>query len=101
MASDAKTEGLACEDATDRISNLATDLIYLILKRLPVHDAVRTSILSTIWGSIWEMHPRLEFDETFFSRLASTKVFKKDKQTPLSEVSRTISSILLAHSGPI
>ncbi|KAK1374529.1 hypothetical protein POM88_030722 [Heracleum sosnowskyi] len=101
MASDAKTEGLACVDTVDRISNLPTDLIYLILERLPVHDVARTSVLSKIWASIWGMHPRLKFDDTFFSQLVSRKVSKKDNQTQLSEVSRTISSILLAHSGPI
>lgn len=69
MASDAKTEGLACEDDINRISNFPTDLIYLIhliLERLLVHDVARTSTLSKIWASIQGMHPRLEFDIAFF-----------------------------------
>ncbi|XP_074326712.1 F-box/FBD/LRR-repeat protein At1g13570-like [Apium graveolens] len=52
MASDAKTEGLACEETVDRISNLPALLLDLILEHLPLHDAARTSILSKSWENM-------------------------------------------------
>lgn len=42
MASDAKTEGLACEDDINRISNFPTDLIYLI--HLILEQVARTNM---------------------------------------------------------
>ncbi|KAK1373411.1 hypothetical protein POM88_029604 [Heracleum sosnowskyi] len=72
----------------DRISNLPINVLHLILERLPLHDAARTSILSKTWRSTWELQGVLVFDDVFFSHLAS-------------DVSATISHILLVRSGPL
>lgn len=101
MASDAKRSRLDCGDAVDRISNLPTNLMDLILKRLPLHDAARTSVLSKTWTNAWGMLSCLVFDDAFFDNLLSERILRKDKENQISEVSRTISGILLAHSGPI
>lgn len=101
MASDARTtRGV---EAVDRISNLPTNLIDLIVEYLPTHDAARTSILSKPWRNIWGMHPRLHLDANFFSQLVSQKFSRLDEITKNIEVSRTISNIFIAHShrGPI
>lgn len=47
------------------------------------------------------MHPHLVFDELIFKQLLSKKGSKEDKQAQVSEISRTISNILLVHTGPI
>lgn len=95
MESDAKTTRLDC--GSDRLSNLPHNLIDLIVERLPIHNAARTSILSKTWRNVWKMHPHLVFDEQFFQQLLS----KKDTQTLDNEVLRIISNILLVHCGPI
>lgn len=101
MASNAKTRRGV--EAVDRISNLPTNLIDLILEYLPTRDAARTSILSEPWRNIWAMHPRLYLDENFFAQLLASQKFSRldDEQTKFIEVSETISNILLAHNGPI
>ena len=102
MASKTKTRRLNCGTAAvDRLSNLPRSLIELILERLPVHDVARMSILSKTWRDVWVMHPHLVLDELFFKQLVSKKVSKKDKLAQVSQVSRTISNILLVHTGPI
>ncbi|WOG99811.1 hypothetical protein DCAR_0519167 [Daucus carota subsp. sativus] len=102
MASKTKTKRPNCGTAAvDRLGNLPRSLIELILKHLPVHDVARMSILSKTWRDVWVMHPHLVLDELFFKQLVSKKVSKKDKLAQVSQVSRTISNILLVHTGPI
>lgn len=94
IASDAKTRRRDCGVAlVDRISNLPQNSIDLIIKCLPLRDAARMSILSKAWRDNWA----ILFDELFFSQLIS----KKDEQAPLSDVSKLVSGILLAHSGHV
>lgn len=100
MASDAKTRRLDCGDPVERISNLPINLTYHILKRLSLHEVARMSILSKTWKEIWVMHSHLVFDDEFSDELCKGS-FTKDKETQLSLIFRTISCILLAHSGPI
>lgn len=83
--------------AVDKISNLSVNLKYLILERLPLHDAARTAVLSKSWRNVWETHPVLVFDDVFFSRMVSGI----DEQAQVSNVSRTISNILLLHDGSV
>ncbi|XVE74447.1 hypothetical protein DITRI_Ditri12bG0018000 [Diplodiscus trichospermus] len=45
----------------DRISNLSENITYTILARLPILDAVRTSILSRNWRYKWTTFPNLVF----------------------------------------
>lgn len=101
MASDAKIRPLDCGDTVDRISNLPANLMDLILNCLPLHDAARTSILSKTWRDAWGMLSCLVSDDDVLYKLQSKRSLMKEKEILLSEVSRTISGILLAHSGPI
>lgn len=95
MARGSKRRRLDC--GTDRISNLPRPLIDAILELLPVRDVAKTSILSRTWRNIWGTHPKLIFDDYFFSELVS----KKDEEAQLFEAVRTVNEILLLHSGPI
>ncbi|WOG94409.1 hypothetical protein DCAR_0313704 [Daucus carota subsp. sativus] len=79
----------------DRISKLPINILHLILERLPLHDAARTTTLSKTWRTIWGSQAGLVFDDVFFSHLVSKKI-----EQP-SDVSLTISNILLVHSGTI
>ncbi|KAK1374535.1 hypothetical protein POM88_030728 [Heracleum sosnowskyi] len=98
MVRDAKTRRLDCGNgAVDRISNLPSSLITLILKGLPIRDVARTSILSKTWRGIWVMHPHLVFDEGFFTQFVS----KEERTIRVSIVLKTISNILLLHTGPV
>ncbi|KAK1374536.1 hypothetical protein POM88_030729 [Heracleum sosnowskyi] len=98
MVRDVKTRRLDCGNgAVDRISKLPSSLLTLILKRLPIRDVARTSILSKTWRGIWVMHPHLVFDEEFFKQFISKEV----RRIPFSVVVKTISSILLLHTGPL
>ncbi|KAI9083130.1 hypothetical protein K1719_034921 [Acacia pycnantha] len=46
----------------DFISNLPNDILLTILSLLPVDEAVRTSILSKRWLSLWKNTPHLDLD---------------------------------------
>ncbi|KAJ0612071.1 putative F-box domain-containing protein [Helianthus annuus] len=48
-------------DDDDIITNLPDDLINPILERLPVKDAVRTSVLSKRWRYRWTTMRTLDF----------------------------------------
>ncbi|PIM98166.1 hypothetical protein CDL12_29357 [Handroanthus impetiginosus] len=76
--------------ATDRISNLPCDVLDNILKYLPVHDAVKTSILSRGWRYRWVTIPHLVFDENFLQILRGTYTMES-----------IVYQILLLHKGPI
>lgn len=105
MESDAKTRRLDC--GFDRISNLPRNVIDLILDRLPIRDAARTSILSKTWRDVWVIHPSLRFDQQFFAQQRSKKntqtmlVEIKRKHSKKTGIKRIISNILLVHNGPI
>lgn len=51
----------------DRISNLPSDVIGQILSRLPIKEAVKTSVLSSKWRFMSAMLPHLVFDVLCFS----------------------------------
>uniref|UniRef100_A0A1S3XL26 F-box/FBD/LRR-repeat protein At1g13570-like n=2 Tax=Nicotiana TaxID=4085 RepID=A0A1S3XL26_TOBAC len=55
----------------DIISNLPTDVIYCILGKMPIRDAIRTSVLSKKWRFCHLYIPELVFDEEFCKELKS------------------------------
>lgn len=77
----------------DVISSLPDDVITNILHRLPLQDAVRTSILSRNWRYNWTMINQLVFDEDFYEYLKVTKNRKY--------YGRIISRLLLHLKGAI
>ncbi|KAJ0439829.1 putative F-box domain, leucine-rich repeat domain superfamily, F-box-like domain superfamily [Helianthus annuus] len=56
----------------DVISSMPEDVVTHILDRLPVQDAVKTSILSRNWRFKWTMLSQLVFDDNFFDYLTKT-----------------------------
>nr|GEW87176.1 hypothetical protein [Tanacetum cinerariifolium] len=64
----------------DVISTMPDDVIINILNRLPLQDAVRTSILSKNWKHNWNMITQLVFNEDFYEYLQE-KEKEKDYKT--------------------
>ncbi|KAF6154792.1 hypothetical protein GIB67_032404 [Kingdonia uniflora] len=54
---------MATETNPDRISNLPEDILHRIVSRLPVKEAVSTSLLSTKWRHRWKFIDAMDFDE--------------------------------------
>ncbi|WJX16174.1 hypothetical protein P8452_06244 [Trifolium repens] len=80
----------------DRISCLPGHIIDRILSRLPIKEAVRTSVLSSKWMNKWHTIPNLVFDRKCVSAIAS--------QDPLvfeSKYLKIVNHVLLLHNGPI
>ncbi|KAL6213228.1 hypothetical protein ACLB2K_012675 [Fragaria x ananassa] len=73
----------------DRISNLPSGVIEIILEHLPIKEAVRTSVLSTKWRYKSAMFQSLKFDEQCVST-----------QNPITFV-HIVDQVLLLHVGPI
>ncbi|KAJ0837877.1 putative F-box domain, leucine-rich repeat domain superfamily, F-box-like domain superfamily [Helianthus annuus] len=57
----------------DVISKMPDNVLTHILDRLPLQDAVRTSILSRNWRFKWTTISQLVFDKNFFEYLLKTK----------------------------
>ncbi|XP_031278053.1 F-box/FBD/LRR-repeat protein At1g13570-like [Pistacia vera] len=78
----------------DFISDLPQSIIESILTRLPIRDAVRTSILSSKWRYRWATITHLVFDENCVALF---------NERPLAENSlvKFITRALFLHQGPI
>ncbi|GFZ18382.1 hypothetical protein Acr_27g0001210 [Actinidia rufa] len=76
---------------------LHRNLLDNILERVPIRDAVRTSILSRKWRYIWSEIPQLVFDKQFFEQITR----KGQLSVPAYKFVSVISKILLLHTGPI
>ncbi|KAL3734770.1 hypothetical protein ACJRO7_024014 [Eucalyptus globulus] len=72
----------------DKISKLPGHIMDQILSRLPIKDAVRTSILSRKWRYRWSSVPQLVFDDQCTS-------------TGGVPIETIIDKVLLLHTGPI
>ncbi|XP_076884202.1 F-box/FBD/LRR-repeat protein At1g13570-like [Bidens hawaiensis] len=77
----------------DLISNMPDDVLTNILDRLPIQDAVRTSILARNWRFNWTLLSQLVFDENFYYYLTRTN----DE----SKLGRIINRLLLHVKGAI
>lgn len=73
----------------DFISSMPDNVITNILDRLPIQDAVKTSMLSRDWRSKWTLLTQLTFDEWFFRYL------------PNNFDGKHITRLLLHLKGPI
>ncbi|PNX95755.1 F-box/FBD/LRR-repeat protein [Trifolium pratense] len=81
---------------SDRISCLPDHIIDQILSHLPIKDAGRTSVLSSIWRNKWSTQPDLVFDKQC-APVATSGLPSVIKIKFL----RMIDHVLLLHSGPI
>ncbi|XP_010496382.1 PREDICTED: putative F-box/FBD/LRR-repeat protein At2g05300 [Camelina sativa] len=62
----APSKGLSKRLKEDGISELPDPLICHILSHLPINEAVKTSVLSSRWKSLWLWVPKLELDDYRF-----------------------------------
>ncbi|XP_050221209.1 F-box/FBD/LRR-repeat protein At1g13570-like isoform X2 [Mercurialis annua] len=91
------TKRIVSSSRSDRISNLPSNIIDNILVCLPIHEAVKTSILSKNWKFRWRYLPKLVFDYTFYHRSIRPS-FSKPNITKLFLI---IFRVLLLHHGSI
>jgi hypothetical protein len=80
--------------ASDIISDLPSNIIENILVRLPLRDAMKTSVLSRKWRYNWVTLPQLVFDNSFCTGPPQNQAMRK-------ELFMTIYQVLLLHNGPI
>ncbi|XVE74446.1 hypothetical protein DITRI_Ditri12bG0017900 [Diplodiscus trichospermus] len=86
----------------DRISNLPENITEIILARLPIRDAVRTSILSRYWRSKWTTLPDLVFDvKGMVNNSALSPVPGSQVVLDGDKLVKVIHRILSQHKGPI
>ncbi|XP_019246982.1 PREDICTED: F-box/FBD/LRR-repeat protein At1g13570-like [Nicotiana attenuata] len=82
-----------CQTAPlDILCSLPENVIHDILMRLPLREAVRTSILSQKWRYKWCRLPELTLD---------LKIFTKDSVPPTFKFTNIIYHLLTHHTGPI
>ncbi|GKD07595.1 F-box/FBD/LRR-repeat protein, partial [Tanacetum coccineum] len=97
----------------DRLSNLPSGIIELILCRVPIQEAGRTSILSKEWRYRWTRIPNLVFIEDTFQVStvdgAESSILVQTHEQPnnrltvdrKSKLIYAICQVLLIHDGPI
>ncbi|XP_059648660.1 F-box/FBD/LRR-repeat protein At1g13570-like [Cornus florida] len=78
----------------DLISDLPQSIIEIILTKLPIRDAVRTSILSSKWRYRWATLTHLVFDDKCVT-------LSHDKALVENNVAKFITRLLFLHNGPI
>ncbi|KAE9451102.1 hypothetical protein C3L33_17005, partial [Rhododendron williamsianum] len=84
----------------DLISNLPRHIIDCVLSRLPLRDAVRTSILSRKWRGYSATLPHLDFGYQFYLTIKET--WGRSSLVNFHyELERTISKIFVLHHGPL
>ncbi|XP_060214953.1 F-box/FBD/LRR-repeat protein At1g13570-like [Lycium barbarum] len=76
------------------LSNLPESVIDEILMRLPLRDAVRTSILSKKWRYNWCRLPQLKLDQTLWKTV-------EDLISPTIGFTNVLCHLLTLHTGPI
>ncbi|GJS58602.1 F-box/FBD/LRR-repeat protein-like protein [Tanacetum coccineum] len=77
------------------ISTIPQSIIENILIRMPIRDAIRTSILSRNWRSYWKSMPKLVFDDKSVELPSNCKNLKKLKLVS------AIVHVLIHHTGSI
>ncbi|XP_056167286.1 F-box/FBD/LRR-repeat protein At1g13570-like [Syzygium oleosum] len=81
----------------DKISHLPEHIMDQILSRLPIKDAVGTSILSRKWRYKWSSVPQLVFDE----QCTRARGVPSLQQSLNENLVKIIDEVLLLHTGPI
>ncbi|CAM8907452.1 unnamed protein product [Rhodiola kirilowii] len=85
----------------DRISDLPSNIIDCILDRLPIRDAIATSVLCKESRHIWRRIPNLVFDKEFVDDVICRRTRGQGEPAMKHEYSNIIGKILLLHLGPI
>ncbi|XP_031121011.1 F-box/FBD/LRR-repeat protein At1g13570-like [Ipomoea triloba] len=85
----------------DRISQFPADILDHILGFLPIQDAAKTAVLSSIWRDVWLSLTQLNFDHKFFLYI-NNKHRRASKYVKKSAASLyVINKVLLLHKGTI
>ncbi|XP_019149953.1 PREDICTED: F-box/FBD/LRR-repeat protein At1g13570-like isoform X1 [Ipomoea nil] len=82
----------------DRISQLPIEILDNILGFLPIVEAARTTVLSTIWRGCWSNLTQLNFDDQFFACVGKKYSGSYNSTTTCMYV---INKVLMRHHGPI
>ncbi|RWR80954.1 F-box/FBD/LRR-repeat-like protein isoform X1 [Cinnamomum micranthum f. kanehirae] len=85
-----KRAGQSTQASLDLISDLPKDVMDLIFVRMPIRDAIRTSVLSKKWRYKWVSIPDVVFDKDCLTEGASE-----------IERAHIVDQVLLHHVGPI
>ncbi|KAL1829855.1 hypothetical protein ACET3Z_008267 [Daucus carota] len=83
-----------CSRKDNNISDLPSNIIEKILTKIPIRDAVKTSILSTKWRYQWTAMTLLVFDEIPDGSL-------DDQKAAEIRLANFVTQFLLLHDGPI
>ncbi|XP_073050051.1 F-box/FBD/LRR-repeat protein At1g13570 [Primulina eburnea] len=78
----------------DQIGELPQSIIEIILAKLPIRDAVRTSILSRRWRFRWASLRHLVFDD-------NCVIYDDDRSVVENNLLNFITKLLFLHNGPI
>ncbi|CAH9096380.1 unnamed protein product [Cuscuta epithymum] len=84
----------------DRISQLPEDVLDHILGLLPIQQAAKIAVLSTVWRDLWTTLTQLCFDCHFFEYF-NRKYRRASKYVRKSSALYVITKILLQHKGTI
>lgn len=92
---------MARRRSRDRISQLPADILDHILGFVPIQDAAKTAVLSSIWRDVWHSLTQLNFDRGFFCYI-NNKHHHTSKYVRKSAASLyVINKVLLLHNGTI
>ncbi|KAG7586119.1 F-box domain [Arabidopsis thaliana x Arabidopsis arenosa] len=83
-------------DPVDRISQLPDNVLVMILKQMITEDAVRTSVLSKRWKSVWKQVPSLFFDMRY-SFLRNMEPLPSHS----NRVAKMITQVIKNHNGDL
>ncbi|KAJ0683275.1 putative F-box domain, FBD domain, leucine-rich repeat domain superfamily [Helianthus annuus] len=81
---------------SDIISTLPLNIIEDILSRMPIRDALRTSLLSKKWRYTWRGMPKLTFTDDMIAMSSKRSYRQLNKYKLIS----AIFHVLLFHNGP-
>ncbi|XP_019161838.1 PREDICTED: F-box/FBD/LRR-repeat protein At1g13570-like isoform X1 [Ipomoea nil] len=84
----------------DRISKLPVEILDHILGFLPIKDAAKTAVLSSIWRDVWSNLTQLNFDRHFFSYMEKTQRHPSNYFREYAP-GYVINKVLLQHNGTI
>ncbi|XP_019194860.1 PREDICTED: F-box/FBD/LRR-repeat protein At1g13570-like [Ipomoea nil] len=82
----------------DRIRQLPIEILDNILGFLPIVEAARTAVLSTIWRDCWSSLTQLNFDDKFFAYVGEKYSGSYNRTSTCMYV---INKVLMRHHGPI
>ncbi|GLJ41725.1 hypothetical protein SUGI_0863570 [Cryptomeria japonica] len=89
----------------DRLSDLPDNLLCCnILSRLSLKDAIRTSLLSHRWKSLWRNIPHIDFSLSFFDsliRLTCRLAETAEMKSSVKYIENVMNNILSLHSTPL